>query len=151
LLGLPSHGDLLEELARHRVSFAGAELEAGEGLGGLEVIGVDLEGGLVGGDRVVDLAGGFEGEGEVEAWVGVAREKLAGPLELAGGLEELVLLYIYYTEVVVGWAVVEVLGEGLAQQFLGLDRVGTHQGRGLCVEAVGLGGVAIDFCLRVVG
>lgn len=50
-----------------------------------------------------------------------------------------------------GWAAIEVGGEGLAEETLGAVGVGRHQLRGLGVEAFGAGGVAGRDALGFVG
>ncbi len=113
--------------------------------------GVDLEGGAIGGEGLVDATGSLHGDAQVEAWVGVAGHHLACPLELTCGLVEQVLGEVQHAEVVVGGAVVEIERQRIAEERLGSLGVAGHEFGGLGVEALGLEWVAIVLAERRVG
>jgi len=84
----------------------------------------------------------------------VAGHQLSGPLELVGGLVELVLAQVHDAEVVVGGAEEEVGRERLAQELLGAFGVRVDQVRGLLREPLAaqrvarpaLGGGGVGAC-----
>ena len=82
LCRLAAEGDGGEEVGGTVIASVVAELQAGEPLHRADVIGIDLQRRGVAAERIIDAAGTFERECQVDARIRVPWQKFARPFKL---------------------------------------------------------------------
>lgn len=100
---------------------SGADLQAHEGLCGLQMVWVGVKCTLVSSEGIIVTTSLFVHRAKIDARVGMARHKASRPFKLSSGFVEFPLTEVENPEVVMRWAVIQVCRECLAEEGLGLN------------------------------